>query len=327
MSSSCPDTPAWQDRCFSKAELMGDAGGDDAAPDSDAGAPGSSCPGIEEVTQSVLSGYQVTTVSDNGDRCCYHGYYPCEGRPLLQADEPVLADTVLRGDWLIEYAEELLLDDLAPDTRSRLARAWARDAAFEHASIASFAHFMADLLSFGAPLELVREAERALADEVRHAELCYELASRYAGRPLGPGPLAVPAFRPRTLREVALATLDEGCIAETQAAYAARQRLASASDPAVRSALQRIVADEERHAELAFRFVRWALDREPAILPEIVRAFDRACAFRAAAMVADLGDAAVLHAHGQLLPAERQHLAQAAIERIIEPCRQALVSS
>jgi hypothetical protein len=45
-------------------------------------------------------------------------------------------------------------------------------------------------------------------------------------------------------------------------------------DPAVRKALTRIADDEARHAELAFRFVAWALRRDPQLAATVHRTFD-----------------------------------------------------
>jgi hypothetical protein len=84
--------------------------------------------------------------------------------------------------WVqVPIASDLTLDEA---TRVELARAWLADASLEHASIASFARFTLLALSFGAPADLLAEAQHAALDEVAHAQLCFGLASRYAGSPL-----------------------------------------------------------------------------------------------------------------------------------------------
>jgi hypothetical protein len=331
LGSSCGDSePARSFRCFSKAELaqsrLPDA---DVEAGSDAGGTGmlETCPSTAEIAQAELSGAMVDRVQEDGDRCCYRFFYPCEGRPLLISDEPSVAPSVLRGDWCDELPEPP--SDLGPRMRDVLAEAWSRDAAFEHASIASFSAFIAQLLALGAPLELVHEAQRALSDEVRHAKLCYSLASRYAGRQLGPGPLEVPAFSPTSLHEAALATFREGCIAETIAAHGARERLARTSDLQVVRALARIVEDEQRHAELAWRFVRWALDQDPAIAPRLAAALGAARA-EISAHEPERSEAIALgqlHAHGQSTSADRSIFARTAFARLIEPCTHLLLSA
>jgi len=146
------------------------------------------------------------------------------------------------------------------------ARRWARAAQFEHASVASFARVALELLALGAPTSLVARAHRAALDEIAHADLAFALASSFAGadrdRALGPGPLsALPSSPAVTPESVARATLRDGCFAETLAALDARQRLAGAKSEAERDALERIAADEEAHAELAFSLLAWLTTR------------------------------------------------------------------
>ena len=64
-----------------------------------------------------------------------------------------------------------------------------------------------------------------------------------------------------TLRDVVRLTLREGCLGETLAALEARHALAHCTEPRVSAVLELIAKDERRHAELAWRFVRWALER------------------------------------------------------------------
>lgn len=184
------------------------------------------------------------------------------GRPFIVAGETRVAGTMRRDDW----SQKLALASVSADDAECAARYWEMAAKLEHASIASFARFSLELLAFGAPAELVREAALAMADETRHAELCFGVASAYAERPLGPGPLAVAGAAPRaTLREAVLDAVIEGCIGETASAIEAAETLEHVTDPALRGILAGIVADERRHAELAFRFVRWALERDPTL--------------------------------------------------------------
>jgi hypothetical protein len=152
------------------------------------------------------------------------------------------------------------LAGLSPAERSAQSDKWLNDARFEHASIASFARFCLDLLAFGAPPELVERAQRAMGDELAHARACFALASAYAGRALGPGRLELAGVEPsHSLAEAAASAVREGCVNETVAALTARQQADVTRDPVVRAVLERIASDEADHAELAFRFVAWAL--------------------------------------------------------------------
>jgi hypothetical protein len=62
----------------------------------------------------------------------------------------------------------------------------------------------------------------------------------------------------------------EGCFGETSAALQALEAADDAEDPVIVAAYTQIASDEQRHAELAFRFVRWALVHDPrAVKPRI----------------------------------------------------------
>lgn len=129
----------------------------------------------------------------------------------------------------------------------------------EHASVPAFAEVLADLEHLGAPADLIARTQAALQDEVRHAQAAFALASRFAGGPVQPEPLAAPERAPLDLMAFAVATAREACINETCAVAMAAERLKQATDPEVRRVLGHIVADETRHAELAWDTLAWAL--------------------------------------------------------------------
>src|SRR6185503_19927292 len=108
----------------------------------------------------------------------------------------------------------------------------------------------------GAPPELVEACTQALADETAHTKLCFSLASAYAGRKVGPGALDVEqSLSATSLADIVDLVILEGCFGETSAALEALELRDTASDPVIVSAYAQIAADEQRHAELAFRFV------------------------------------------------------------------------
>jgi len=192
------------------------------------------------------------------------------GRPFVVDGTARQAGVMTRADWL-----ERRLEGAAhgkPEELRSLTAAWLADAQAEHASIASFARFTLHLLALGAPPDLVGDAQRAASDEIEHAKLCFALASRYAGRSLGPGPLSLEgAVNDVSLAELAVATVREGCVGETMSAVLAGERLERARDAEVRAALERIAADETRHAELGWRTVAWAIARGGDVVREAVR--------------------------------------------------------
>jgi hypothetical protein len=130
----------------------------------------------------------------------------------------------------------------------------------EHASVAMFSYFSLQLLAIGAPPSLIEDAHRAALDEIKHAELCFSLATTYAWHTIGPRRLPIDegALTGCDLQSVAVGTVEKGCVWETIAALEAEAAAALAHDHAVRAVQLRISEDESRHADLAWRFVRWA---------------------------------------------------------------------
>jgi hypothetical protein len=263
-----------------------------------------------------------------GDNCCYldPSGIPC-GRPFLVDGEARRAAAVERIDWLDEVTDGD--DSLDARTRRALALAWLDDARLEHASIASFARYTLDLLALGAPADLVADAQRAAADEVRHAQRCFSLASRYHGDALGPGPLAMDGSLPSaTLVDAAVSAVREGCIGETMASLSAASQLERASDAMVRRTLSGIAEDEARHAELAWRFVAWAIERGGAVVRSAV-----AEAFREALQAIEWApsrsaidvDGRAWRAHGRLSATEERACQLRAAREVIEPCARALL--
>jgi hypothetical protein len=268
------------------------------------------------------------------DGCCYYGVATiedefCEGRPFLVEGETRTATLAARGDWSAACPLDLLA--LTDAERVALAERWEESALFEHASVASFSRFLMELLGLGAPASLVREAATALRDEVRHAELCFGIASALRGEAVGPGALDVGAgATPRaTAEEIVYAAAREGCVGETLSALVAQAACDVATEPSVRAALQEIVADELRHAELAWRFVAWACANDaPGSALEGARAgalrgFAAAPSFEEADLPEGLRPE-VARAFGFLSRSERRAHAKRALAVVIAPARDAL---
>jgi hypothetical protein len=185
------------------------------------------------------------------------------GRPFLVANAARLAPVTNDETWTEGAAITPQLDHLTASERVALTAHWTKLGRMEHASIAAFARFGLQLLALGAPPDLLEDCTRALADETAHTKLCFALASAYAGRPIGPGPLDIASSLDVTsLADIVELVLAEGCFGETSAALEALEAADSERDPVVAAAYAQIAADEQRHAELAFRFVRWALGRD-----------------------------------------------------------------
>ncbi len=259
------------------------------------------------------------------------GQWSCEfegcaiGRPLLVEGRARTATPKARGDWSVESLD-LDLAGLSPELREALAVHWQGAAALEHASIASFARFTLELLSLGAPPDLVADAQRAALDEVEHAKIAYALASAYAGRALGPSALdlqGLPIARDR--REVVRSLIEEACVGETLGVAEARWLSDVVEDPALRDLLSRIADDEQRHAELAWRTLAWMLEGEGASLRSFAReVFDEAMEAMAAAR---LPKRMAARECGLLSASEIMAVRQKALAEVVGPCKEALLPS
>ncbi len=247
------------------------------------------------------------------------------GRPFYVEDEAVTAGDAARDDW-----RALLAAPATPtELHARLAAYWTRIALCEHASVASFARFILQLLAVGAPADLVLGAQRALADEVEHARVCFALASLYQGTGVGPGPLpAATAVDAATdLESIVAAVIREACVGETLSALEVREAAARAVDPSLARALATIADDEQRHAELGWRFVRWALPRLDADARARVDASFNAAideAARTADALADRPGAPELRAHGVVDEPLRAALWAEGLRALVRPAAAAL---
>jgi hypothetical protein len=249
------------------------------------------------------------------------------GRPFLVEGQARLAPVIARSDWC---AAPSLESERTLAHRDAIAEAWTRVAVMEHASVAAFARFVLELLALSAPAELVLAATRAQADEIRHAQGAFAIASAYAGRPIGPGALDVAhsfddAGVP-SLEDTVVRTLLEGCVGETLAALEAEASLEHVSCPRARALLERITLEEAEHAELAFRFVQWAVDRDASLVP--------ACEAALARVLEDPGprlssaarpEDGALRAAGVLPDSERARLRRRGMVEVVEPCLRGLL--
>lgn len=240
------------------------------------------------------------------------------GRPLVIEGAARTAAPARRADW----SETPLLDPacLEEEERRSAAAHWAAQAAMEHASVASFARFSLQLLALGAPPDLVTEAHRAALDEVEHARVAYGVASRLAGRHIGPDLLPEAAAPLRVdLAAVVESLVEEGCVGETLGAAEGREIARRVTDGSLRAACAHIASDEERHAALAWRTLRWLLDTfgETARRPAR-QAFERAA--RRHGTDPEEGPC-VLEELGILAARTLGALRREVLEEVIGPCR------
>ena len=235
------------------------------------------------------------------------------------------APPVARDDW--HSPTTPLLAPLNAEQRRKLAEVWLAEALEHHAAVGRYARLSLQMLALGAPPDLLMAAQHAAGDKVRHAQSCLGLASAYAGRPLGPGPLPAPAAEDTPqLQHAVIAAIADGCVAETLRAMNAESALARCQDPAVRSVLATLAREQRRHAGLAWRFVRWAFSQDDgAMAPEAARN-----AFQLAAnqhrIEAQRHEPDWLIDHGCLREQDREQIAEATLNEVVLPCAEALLA-
>lgn len=197
-------------------------------------------------------------------------YGAVSGRPL-RVDEGRLVASVTRGEGWSEPPSEA-----APD--SARATRWTRDALDEHASIGAFARLSLQLLGVGAPASLLRRTHQAALDEIRHAELCFELATRFTGVALRPGPIPLPSEvkLEYDLSTIAVEALLDGAVNEGLSAAEARARFRKSDDEQERMALKTIARDEAEHARLGEAIVDWCVETGgPSVVAALLNALER----------------------------------------------------
>lgn len=188
------------------------------------------------------------------------------GRQLRRFGQPLLPNVGERGcAWASDDATDPVI--IPSEIARALAAQWRENGRTEHASVAAFARLSTDLMSLGAPPELLEAANQDALDEIRHTRMCFALAGAIDGKT--EGPLAFPAARTaRTLppsRTFALAmlavdslvdgALHEGVSAAIIAELARRSRI-----PRIEEMLRAIARDEGRHAAHAWDVVMWCID-------------------------------------------------------------------
>jgi hypothetical protein len=201
----------------------------------------------------------------------------------------------------------------------------------EHASIAAFARFSLQLLTLGAPADLLERAARAMSDETEHARLCFALAARYGGRSIGPSALSVQGCLDGDDRaRIFTIAFREACVGETLAAMEALEAAEHAREPALRATLTRIAEDETRHAELGWRFASWLLESSAPelraeLLDVVLTLTQGELEPRCAPLPNESPDATVLSEHGLLPASTRATLREATLREVVTPCAQSLL--
>jgi len=286
----------------------------------------SSIVGSPEFDDGVCCGEARWDARANGT--CTNPPGVVDGRPLVIDGAARTARLGGSSSWVVEspIPQAETLSDAA---RAYLVDRWTTAGLYEHASVASFAKFSLDLMALGAPPDLLAGAQRAASDEIRHARLCFGLASAFAEEDVTPGPLEFPGggvALEADLEAFARATVREGCIGEALAAVVAAERYAVCRDQSTSAVLSSLIEDEARHAALAWRTIAWAVSEggapiRDAVRDELSRAGDIVDGF--GSEMPPVGQD--LRGYGVLSPVQERTALRAAIASVILPAADALL--
>jgi hypothetical protein len=143
-------------------------------------------------------------------------------------------------------------------SRATVAATSARRAALELEGAAAFTAVTQALVDLRADARIVDLAARAVAEEIRHAELYVELSRAYGGDPppLRAAPIPIPEYpgtsreHERVLRVVGMCSINE-----TMACSFLELCLAGATTALARAAIREILEDEIRHARIGWAYL------------------------------------------------------------------------
>lgn len=209
---------------------------------------------------------------ENGLRClgdekggfhCARIHHCVRGRPLYVEAVPQVAELREGAGW--NGARRFDLRALPDADRRALAEKARRAALDEHASIAAFARTIAELMALGAPPDLLFATQKALGEEIRHAQDTFALAvAADATGAVEPGrfPAAVAPFvsADDLPNNLASSVFLGGCLGEAAAALAAQADADATPLPDLRAFYEELAAEETSHAALAWRTLDWLWD-------------------------------------------------------------------
>jgi len=149
----------------------------------------------------------------------------------------------------MEVSEELCAED-----RARVGAYWWKRAEGEITSWVGFGHVLDDLRLEGSPATILALAERAVADEHRHAMFCRDWAVRFGHpggepTPRGERALAFPGAAPRENRLLRIALC---CFTETVGCFTLRYVRPFLRHAELKKLNQRHTADELLHSRVGW---------------------------------------------------------------------------
>jgi hypothetical protein len=168
--------------------------------------------------------------------------------------------------------------------RARVAAYWWQRAQGEITSWVGFGHVLADLRAEGSPSVILEQAERAVADEYKHALFCRDWAIHFGRTEKElPEPRSVEpiTFRGATPDENRALRITLCCFTETVGCFILRHVRPALTNPELRKLNRRHLADELRHSRVGWGYLA-TLDQNKKAwlrlwLPDLLEVCRRAC--------------------------------------------------
>lgn len=143
------------------------------------------------------------------------------------------------------------------ELREKAAHEWKRRAHFEYGSVRTFSDLLQTVSRLGLPLSIAGALSRLITDEVRHADLCLQMAGALLGEPAYaegaefPYPTA-PVEREEALAWCADIILSSCCLGETVSRPMYDALVIRCTDPIPTAVLKQIGRDEQLHARFGW---------------------------------------------------------------------------
>ena len=202
---------------------------------------------------------------------------PVAGDEGVRALSAVHARRIHRDPWpdFAAFDKEAYAEPL----RRQAADLWRRRSQMEYASVAQFTRISAELADHLVPLPWHGVFARIITDEVRHAEICAQLARALHPEAVADATYALPPWpwpkRPtgESWEEVAVwaahALLVSSCLGEALSVPSYEALVVVSTDRIVTETLQQIRKDEPLHATFGWEIVQALVRDVPAVRPSL----------------------------------------------------------
>ncbi len=138
----------------------------------------------------------------------------------------------------------------APAAGGTIGQYFAQMAILEGAAVVAFRRLYRELTIAKAPAELLARVRTAIKDEIRHTRKTTSLARKYGVTPQAPR--ITPCVETRSLFDMAVENVREGCVRETYSALVAHHQATHAEDREVRACMAEIAFEETEHAAISW---------------------------------------------------------------------------